>query len=136
MTERERVAKLMWDRYEAVDVDISEPDRCVRQWADATAADAVLFRGMADAILADRTAQREQDQRLRAFWLDLWEIFSDGEGGDIDQEAFLAAAMSARLVVQRPYDPEGVDEGEHIWGDPEPGDMIYTLAPLPAEAAP
>lgn len=69
---------------------------------------------------------RADKEKLHAFWLDLWEIFSDGEGGDIDQEAFLAACESAGLVVQVAYDPD--THGELAWGDSEPGEMIYMPA--------
>jgi hypothetical protein len=112
-------AEVSWTKAQEADTLRAERDRS-----------AEIIEGLHDQLgMLTNQCERVETERdkLRGAWLDLWEIFSDGEGADIDSEAFLTVAQDAGIVVQEPYDPDS--HGGDMWGDPEPGDPIYLLAP-------
>ena len=80
-----------------------------------------------ESRLADAEAR---GQVYEAFWRAFWDALNEQEFCyvEMDCEALVTEkAMTLGLVKSEPYDP--AVHGE-ICGDPEPGDLIYTLAAL------
>ena len=81
--------------------------------------------------LRQRLADAEaRGQVYEAFWRAFWDALNEQEFCyvEMDCEALVTEkAMTLGLVKSEPYDP--AVHGE-ICGDPEPGDLIYTLAAL------